>query len=80
MWQLFLQCMPKQERDGVRKANGGEMMRAEMLVGPSVQSKQQYVSCAPTNDRKVVERVTGPGGRGNQVDSKQKEVSRNVLR
>ena len=48
------------------------MMRAEMLVGPSVQSKQQYVSCAPTNDRKVVERVTGPGGRGNQVDSKQK--------
>lgn len=80
MWQLFLQCMPKQERDGVRKANGGERMRAEMLVGPGVQSKQQYVSCVPTNDRKVVERVTGPEGRGNQVDSKQKEVSRNALR
>ena len=39
MWQLFLQCMPEQERDGVRKTNGGKMMRAEMLVGPSVESQ-----------------------------------------
>lgn len=56
------------------------MTRAGMLVGPSVESTQQCASCAPTGDRKVVERVTGLGGRGSQVGSKQKEVSRDVLR
>lgn len=54
-------------------------MRVGMLVDPSLERRQQYVSCVPTSGRTVVGRVIRPEGKGNQEDRKQEEVSRNAF-
>lgn len=54
-------------------------MRGGMLVDPSLERRQQYVSCVPMSGRTVVGRVIRPEGKGNQEDRKQEEVSRNAF-